>query len=241
MSDVITKEFYKIEREKPTIGALLMVKNEEKRISVSLDSLVGKVDALIIYDTGSTDKTIEIIETFCEKNKLNLYLKKGNFVNFSVSRNISLDFADTTNVHYIILLDCNDELQGTILRDICLHFMDKDNNAFLFCQQWWCGQMDKYYNVRLVKARCGWRYMGSVHEWMKDTLSPTENSRFPVIRLPDSIVLYQDRTKDDDKSRKRFTRDRELLLTDYKNVVTLIFPHTLVMIQHLDFHVKIQY
>lgn len=218
MGEIIKKEYSVLDRSKPTIGLLMMVKNEEKRLQVSLDSLVGQVDALIFYDTGSTDKTIEIIENFSEKHKINLYLKKGDFVDFSTSRNISLDFADTVDVHYLLLLDCNDELQcsDNNLKNITKSFLNKDTNAFLVCQQWWCGQLDKYYNIRLVKARCGWRYMGSVHEWMKDTLSATDQPRFAVARLSDNIVLYQDRTKDDDKTGKRFNRDRELLLRDHK-------------------------
>lgn len=216
MSEIIKKEYYRIDPKNPTIGLLMMVKNEEKRLHVSLNSIIGQVDALIFYDTGSTDKTIEIIENFAEKHKINLYLKKGTFVDFSTSRNVSLEFADTVDVHYLLLLDCNDELQGgEHLKNMCKNFLDKDNNGFLVCQQWWCGQMDKYYNIRLVKARCGWRYRGSVHEWMKDTLSSTDQPRNPVVRVQDNIVLYQDRTKDDDKTGKRFKRDRELLLKDH--------------------------
>lgn len=217
MSEIIKKEYYTLDKNKPTLGLLMMVKNEEKRLQVSLDSVVGQVDALIFYDTGSTDKTIEIIENFAEKHKINLYLKHGTFVDFSISRNVSLDFADTVDVKYLLLLDCNDELQcGDNLKPLLKNFADKDSTAFLVCQQWWCGQLDKYYNVRLVKARCGWRYRGSVHEFMQDTLSETDQPRFQVMRLPDNIVLYQDRTKDDDKSGKRFKRDRELLLRDHK-------------------------
>jgi hypothetical protein len=73
-----------------------------------------------------------------------------------------------------------------------------------------------YFNMRFVKARTGWRYCGSVHEWMKDTTSSTDQPRFPVVKMHDTIILYQDRTADDDKTGKRFSRDRLLLLEDYK-------------------------
>lgn len=213
---MIKKQYYKLDKNKPTIGLLMMLKNEEKRLHVTLDSVVGHVDAIIVYDTGSEDNTIDILQNFCEKNKINLYLKHGEFVDFAESRNVSLDFADTVDVHYLLLMDCNDELRGgEDLRKKAKEYLDKDNNAFLLCQEWWSGKLDKYFNVRFVKNRCGWRYRGSVHEWMKDTMSPTENPRFTVIRI-NEVVLYQDRTKDDDKSGKRFKRDRELLLRDHK-------------------------
>lgn len=214
---IAKKEFYKIDRDKATIGLLMMVKNEEKRIHVSLESVVGHVDALIIYDTGSTDRTVEIITEFAEKNKINLYLIQGDFVDFSTSRNVSLEFADTIDVHYVLLLDCNDELQGgEHLREYAKHMMKEDNNGFLVCQHWWSGQYDKYFNVRFVKTRCGWRYRGSVHEWMKDTTQDGSEPKYPILRAPDNIILYQDRTKDGNKSGSRFKRDKELLVADHK-------------------------
>lgn len=38
-----------------------------------------------------------------------------------------------------------------------------------------------------------------------------------VVRLPPEIILYQDRTQDDDKTGKRFFRDKILLLEDHKD------------------------
>ena len=149
---IIEKEYYKLVPDKPTIGLLMMVKNENKRIHVSLNSIIGHVDALIIFDTGSTDNTIDIIKDFSEKYKINLYLIQGEFVNFSISRNTSLYYADTINVHYILLLDCNDELKGgNNLRSLAAEYYNKPNNAFLVCQQWFTGLSDKYYNVRFIK------------------------------------------------------------------------------------------
>lgn len=215
---VTEKEFYPLSRDKPTIALLLMVRNEKKRIHVTLESVVGHVDALIVYDTGSTDNTMQIIQDFSTKHKINLYMIQGKFVNFSVSRNVSLDYADTKNARYLLLLDCNDELRGgTELRKTCEFFHTRNTNAFLVCQKWWTGvHEDKYYNTRLVKSRCGWRYKGSVHEWMKDTTVSTSEPRYQVERLSDCIALYQDRTQDDDKSAKRFARDRELLLKEHE-------------------------
>lgn len=214
---IVEKEFYPLDKNKPTIGLVMMVKNEKKRLQVTLDSVVGFVDALIMYDTGSTDNTIEIIQNFAEKHKINLYLIQGTFVNFCVSRNVSLEYADKINVHYLLFLDCNDELRGgEELRAFAKFSITQPNDGFLACQQWFSGQTDKYFNIRFVKNRCGWRYKGSVHEWLCDTRSKDGNPTHVVIRMPETIILYQDRTQDDDKTSKRFTRDYELLLNDVK-------------------------
>ena len=213
---LIEKEYHQLslDSKEPVIGCLMMVKDEEARIHVSLDSVTGAVDCLIVYDTGSTDKTVEIITNHCEKHKLNLYMIHGEFTNFSESRNVSLDYADTKSVHFLVLLDTNDELRGgDKLREFCKKELDSKNNAYLMCQHWWSGKYDKYFNTRLIKARKSWRYKGSVHEWMCDT---AEVKGAVVFRMPDDIVLYQDRTKDGNKSAKRFARDKELLLADHK-------------------------
>lgn len=194
----------------------MMVKNEEERLHVSLTSVVGFVDALIIYDTGSTDNTIQIVTDFAEKHKINVYIIQGEFVNFSESRNVSLDYADQIDVHFLLLLDSNDELRGgENLRPFAKEMMTHDSTGFLTCQHWWSGQYDKYFNMRFVKNRKGWRYRGSVHEWMKDTTSETSEPSFPVYKMKDNIILYQDRTQDNNKSGTRFKRDKELLLTDH--------------------------
>ena len=210
---LIEKEYNSVSTDKPRIGCLMMVKNEEKRIHVSLDSVTGTVDCLIIYDTGSVDNTIEIIKKHCEKHELNLYMIQGDFVNFSVSRNISLDYADTTNSDFLLLLDTNDELrEGEKLKAYCKLEMETNNTGYLMNQHWWSGKYDTYYNTRLIKARKGWRYNGSVHEYMKDTSVDAKQ----VVRMPNDIILYQDRTKDNNKSGSRFARDKILLLADYK-------------------------
>jgi glycosyltransferase involved in cell wall biosynthesis len=215
----MNKEFNRF--KSPSLAAVMMVKNEHTRIHVTLNSLVSPtktVNGLIVYDTGSTDNTLQIIQEFCEKHKLNLNIITGEFVNFSISRNVLLDHADTLPYDYLLLLDCNDELRnGQMLRQLIKDYQHKENNAFMLCQQWWSGVYDKYYNIRLIKNKSGWRYKGSVHEWLQDTNSPTETPIYPVIRVTDEVCLYQDRTNDDDKSKKRFSRDKVLLLEDYKN------------------------
>lgn len=192
------------------IAALLMVKNESLRIHVTLESLLGFIHTVIIFDTGSTDDTISIITNFCNKYKLTLYIHFGTFVDFSTSRNEALDFADTIqNINYLLLLDCNDELKnGTELLKFCKDYNGPES-AFLLKQSWRSNIIINYFNVRLIKSKSGWRYKGVVHEYI------CNNNIRPTIRLHD-IVIYQDRTKDDNKSFLRFSKDKELLTKEYE-------------------------
>ncbi len=193
----------------------MMVKNETKRLHVSLQSVLGYVDSIVIYDTGSTDNTIDILNNFSTNNNIPLRLIQGEFIDFSTSRNILLEYVDTfLDIDFLLLLDCNDELRdGNNLRTFSKNYINQNvNTGFLIKQQWFSGQTITYFNIRLLKSRSGWRYNGSVHEWLKDT----RDIEKPAIKI-DGFSLYQDRTCDDDKSSKRFERDLVLLSEDFKN------------------------
>jgi len=202
---------------RPHIALLMMCKNESKRILVTLNSVVGHVDSFVIYDTGSTDNTIEMVKSFSDKHSIPLHLKEGVFENFAASRNVSLDFADTfTEIDYLLLMDVNDELRGgDELRVFAQEYIDKPKTAFLVCQEWWSGKCSKYYNMRFIKARTGWRFVGRVHEWPVNKKMEEENDHANDIRIDDKVVLFQDRTLDDDKTGKRFSRDKVLLSEDH--------------------------
>ncbi len=63
----------KIDICKQKLALLMMIKNEEKRITVSFDSVKEYTDTFIILDTGSTDSTISICKDYCEKNNIRLF------------------------------------------------------------------------------------------------------------------------------------------------------------------------
>lgn len=196
------------------IALLMMVKNESKRILVSLESVKKVVKTVIIYDTGSEDNTIDLIKTFCKNNNLKLLLKQGEFVDFSTSRNVSLDFADECKeANYILLLDGNDELKnGEILIEAAKHHLDDDKKTgFHISQEWLCNnEITKYFNLRFIKNRKNWRYKGSVHEYLENP-SPSDNH---IVRIDPRVVLFQDRKYDIEKSSARYKKDKELLLKD---------------------------
>lgn len=196
------------------LALLMMIKNEEKRILVSLNSVKGIVDHIFIYDTGSTDNTLEIIRSFCKENNIPLTLKEDVFVDFSTSRNKSLDLADETlSINdYLLLLDCNDELQGGKTLKEFVSKNEREDRAYMIKQKWWSGSNTEYYNVRLLKGKSGFRYKGVVHEYIYDTTTKNEGDWLKnPCKLPEDVILYQDRTADDNKSYSRFFRDRDLL------------------------------
>lgn len=50
-----------------TLGICMIVKDEEDVLARCLDSIQETYDELIVVDTGSTDKTVEIAKTYTDK------------------------------------------------------------------------------------------------------------------------------------------------------------------------------
>lgn len=220
-----------------SLALVMMIKNESKRITVTLDSVKDVTDCFVILDTGSEDDTVNIVKNYCTQNNKILHLIENVFpspFHFSNARNAVLDFADD-KADYLLLLDCNDELRGD---NEMRRFIDNYkgvSSAFHICQEWWNGiSLDKYFNIRLLKSKNEWRYKGAIHEYIicpkaEEQLEKTKgNKKEEQLKdkkeeqLVSRIIgfsLYQDRTKDDDKSSKRFDRDDEILKAEYKKYI----------------------
>jgi glycosyltransferase involved in cell wall biosynthesis len=207
---------WKGEKCKDRLALVMMIKNEEKRIEVSYDSVRAYTNTFVILDTGSTDRTIEITKAYCKKHNITLHLKEIPFVNFEKSRNDLLDFADEALKHhyFMLLLDCNDELRNhSELVKVVENHSTQTQTGFHLRQQWWTGgSLDTYFNIRMVISHFGWRYRGVVHEYI--ARNPGKDSDVDIIKC-DDVILFQDRTKDDDKTMKRFKRDKLLLHQAY--------------------------
>jgi len=203
----------KTPHKNPILGCAIMIKNESERITVSLNSIKGFCDIVVIYDTGSTDGTQEIVRKWCSDNKLSLFMIEGKFVDFSISRNVMLEFGDD-KADFLLLLDSNEELKdGHILRK----YVNNYNGIAIgwHLKQVWktAVSVDQYYNTKLIKTKKQFKYHEPVHEYL---ISPLAKGNPAMIEKLDIFWLFQDRKYDDPKSKPRFLRDRELLYKEYK-------------------------
>lgn len=205
------------------ISLAMMVKNEEKTILKSLESCKSIISSLYIFDTGSDDETLNIVKQFDNENpQIAVYIKQGDFVDFSISRNVLLEFVEENkHVQFVILLDSNDELRGP---EILYKILEEESKktlentkyysqGYLLRQRWFTGNgMDTYFNIRLIRGNCGWRYHAPVHEYIQNDSDP--NSITTRIDAPE-VFIYQDRTQDCESTNKRFQRDKEILLKEH--------------------------
>ena len=87
----------------PTISLCMIVKNEEMNIARCLDSMAGLVEEIIVVDTGSADRTVEIVSNYTSK----VYSYPWND-DFSDARNYSLSKA---SMDYCMWMDADDILK----------------------------------------------------------------------------------------------------------------------------------
>jgi len=85
-----------------TLSICMMVKNEESNLYRCLPSLTGIADELILIDTGSTDNSISVAESFGAK----VYSHPWEN-NFSVHRNQSIGYASGD---WVFIIDADEEL-----------------------------------------------------------------------------------------------------------------------------------
>lgn len=197
------------------IAALIMVKNEEKSIKVTLDSLKSYINTIIIYDTGSTDNTLSVIAKCCQDNNQILHIKTTNvFNNFAESRNEAIQFAETINVKYLLLFDAGDELKSDISGADFLKFISSLPEDFYFGVlklKWLVNNViTEHDGVRFIKNKSNIRY----------------DSRYPVheqfINKNNNILninqfnLYQNRDLFGESTYNRYKRDIKLLLNAEK-------------------------
>ena len=146
------------------ISACCMVKNEEKNLPRSLDSLKSQVDEIVIVDTGSTDRTIEIAESYGAKI-IEIPWKDD----FSTPRNMAIDAAAGD---WIIFLDADEYfVTPKKVRPAIENFSAKD--AILIPrinidEASGNNEMSRDWCARIFKNAPHLRYRGLIHENITD-------------------------------------------------------------------------
>lgn len=90
------------DRRTVTISACMIVKNEEKNLPRCLDSIGNLVDEIVVVDTGSTDRTVQIAESYGARIFHSPWRD-----DFSFHRNESMEHATGD---WILRIDADEEL-----------------------------------------------------------------------------------------------------------------------------------
>ncbi|GKU25991.1 tetratricopeptide repeat-containing glycosyltransferase family 2 protein [Clostridium folliculivorans] len=145
------------------ISLCMIVKDEEKTLPVCLNSIKDLVDEIIIVDTGSKDKTIDIAKSFSAK----IYSFNWNN-DFSEARNESLKHATKD---WILIMDADEELyleDKERLRALLSSELKEDAIYFFQGISYLGEKIDEgnittSLNPRLFKNNRGIHYEGQIH------------------------------------------------------------------------------
>ncbi|MFD3157159.1 glycosyltransferase [Haloimpatiens sp. FM7330] len=164
------------------ISLCMIVKNEEENLPRCLESVKDLVDEIIIVDTGSIDKTVEIAKSYGAKV---YYFKWCN--DFSAARNESLKYATKD---WILIMDGDDEFcseDKNKFRNL-VNNLD-DNILYYFETLSYTGYHQKGFNIsvnlnpRLFKNNYGYYYEGEIHNQIR-------NSKFPIKGRVEEVRIY---------------------------------------------------
>lgn len=115
------------------LSAVIIAYNEEEKIGLCLDSLATVADEIIVVDSHSTDRTVEI----CQAKGASVVSQE--FLGYIEQKNFALDKA---NYEFVLSLDADEVLSEKLIDSIKkiksnpTHYAYKFNRLTNFCGQW---------------------------------------------------------------------------------------------------------
>lgn len=194
---------------KKTVCLNMIVKDESHVITRCLASVKPLIDYWVIVDTGSTDKTQDIIKEYMKDIPGELH--ERSWVDFAGNRNEALELAQGKS-DYILLIDADETMEYPI--GYQWPVLDKDRfdiNMIL-------GNL-RYTRVSLIKSNLDWKWYDVLHEYIyaskcktvellanvyRTSKSDGHRSADPNKFLKDAAVLEAALLKEPDNLRYRF-------------------------------------
>ena len=208
-------------RNKATVSACMIVKNEEELLPGCLDSIRDWVDEIIIVDTGSNDNTVKIAESYGAK----IFHQQWEG-DFSRHRNFSIDQAQSD---WIFIIDADERMHTEDIPMLKSLLNDKNNNLLSINVFNVYGANEEVTtflpSVRFFRTEKKLRYEGIVHNRLN-------------YKADEEIVRANIKLKhlgyglDPEKMKAKFLRTKELLeqqLKDEPNNAFALFNYAQIL------------
>jgi len=146
---------------KPFLSACMIMKNEESNIKRCLDSINDYMDEIIIIDTGSTDDSIKIAQSY---SKVKIYHQKWQS-DFSFHRNESIKRGNGT---WVFIIDCdeiliNKNLHKDILKKRLSQLPENHNALVVTVLEKDRGVKTSWLGIRFFRASAHPKYKYAIH------------------------------------------------------------------------------
>ena len=192
----------KMGKKKQQISLCMIVKDEESSLGRCLESIKDEVDEIIIVDTGSRDRTVEIARQYTDK----IYFHPWEN-SFSKARNYSLKYATSD---WIFILDADEELEGGSIGLIRKSIKDEYADAFNVGTKSFVNKgkgLTFHKTPRLFRNNGIIHYEGIVHNQVVG---------YKSLKNSDIIVLHHGYNVDHGTRTKKFNRTKALLYEQIK-------------------------
>lgn len=190
---------------KPRLSVCMIVKNEERFLGQCLASVKDIADELIVMDTGSTDRTVEIAREH------GAHVGHFEWCNdFAAARNASISPATGD---WILFLDADEELSPAEKQNLPA-LVNSDNVALIRLPliNTHQGQVSKSILPRLFRNIPAIQFQGCVHEGVYTALLKVSKEWQMDISLGDLLILHHGYTAEVISERNKVQRNYELLL-----------------------------
>jgi len=191
-----------------TICLNMIVKNESHIIGKTLNNLASNFNFSywVISDTGSTDNTVEIIETFFKTKNIPGKIHHDEWNNFGHNRTLALNHAYKKS-DYVLVFDADDEIEGKLLLP---EKLTHDAYSLTF------GSLNgfSYHRPLLINNHKKWQYIGVLHEYLDGIGKQVDNC---VIQGGYSVVSGRSGSRNNDP--QKYLKDAAVLEKAYNEII----------------------
>lgn len=193
----------------PLLTIVIMVKNEEHVIKDTLLPYAkAGIDSFFVFDTGSTDNTLEEAKKFFDEFKVIGHIAQEPFIDFAASRNRALELAEKSfaDAKFLLMPDAEwymHNVEGLI--EFCKKEQYKSTGLY---QIRIVNQFVDFGTGRLFRNKSKVRFEDEVHEYA----IAKSHDKVPA----DIYFKWNPSSKGNEKSKNRWNVDLEKLTKKYK-------------------------
>lgn len=201
-------------KNQATVSACMIVKNEEELLPGCLESIRNWVDEIIVVDTGSTDRTVEIAKEYGAK----IFHQEWTG-NFSFHRNYSIEQAMSD---WVFIIDADEEVEQAHVPEI-RQALAQDQFRTITVNVFNMDPVDKRISshlpsIRFFRKDSGIRYDGIVHNQL-------QYDKGEKTLKAEVTIRHYGYNLSEDKMEKKFERTRVLLEKQIEENPDFAFAH----------------
>ena len=200
---------------KPTLSLCMIVKNEEENLEKCLSLARPHVDEIVVVDTGSTDRTLDIARGYADV--LDEIEWPGSF---SIARNHSLELASGD---YILILDGDEYIESEASwRKIRSSLGVLDIAALILPVRNLLSEKnvvsaDMFWQERVLRNHPDIRYHGRVHNQVMESIwAHAEQTGRHIARL-DAEIVHTGYSLPEEEMVAKYKTRLDLLRAEYEN------------------------